>query len=63
MVTYSEFISVGHEAYQELGGTYDEDTAAELVEILARFWQRNREELTTIGKREAKRIVKKNLNV
>lgn len=63
MVTYTEFIEAGHEAYQEMGGTYQEDTAAELVQLLAEFWQRNKEELIEIGKREAKRIIKRNLDV
>lgn len=63
MVDYTEFVELGHEVYQEKGGTYDENTAAELVEILAGFWQRNKEELKTIGRREAKRIIDRNLNV
>lgn len=63
MVDYTTFIELGHEVFKEKGGTYQEDTAAELVEILAAFWQRNKEELKTIGRREAKRIIDENMDV
>lgn len=63
MVTYTEFVEAGHEVFQEQGGTYGEDTAAELVELLAEFWNRNKDELIEIGKREAKRIIRRNLDV
>jgi len=63
MVDYTTFIELGHEVYKEKGGTYQEGTAAELVEVLAGFWSRNKQELKTIGRREAKRIIQQNLNV
>lgn len=63
MVTYTEFIEIGHEVYKSKGGQYEEGTAADLVEVLAGFWQRNKDELKTIGRREAKRIIDKNMNV
>ena len=63
MVDYTTFVELGHEVYQEKGGTYEEGTAAELVEILAGSWQRNKAELKTIGRREAHRTIDRNLNV
>lgn len=63
MVSYTEFIEAGHEVYQEKGGRYQEGTAAELVQLLAEFWQRNKEQLKAIGYREAKRVIDRNLNV
>lgn len=63
MVDYSEWVKAVHEAYKEKGGTYDEDTASEIVQIAAEFWQRNKEELKQIAYREAVRLAKKRLNV
>lgn len=63
MVEYTEWIELGHDVYQAKGGTYGEGTAADLVEILAEFWSRNREELLTIGRREARRILERELQV
>jgi len=63
MVDYTTFIELGHEVYKEKGGTYQEGTAADLVQTLAAFWSRNKEELKTIGRREAKRVIERNLSV
>lgn len=63
MVDYTTFIEIGNEVYKEKGGTYSEDTAAELIQVLGEFWSRNKEELKQIGRREAKRIIERNLNV
>lgn len=63
MVDYTTFIEIGHEVYKEKGGTYQENTAAELVETLAAFWSRNKDELKTIGRREAKKVIERNLSV
>lgn len=61
MVEYTEWIELGHEVYKAKGGTYGSDTAAELVEELAAFWERNKEELLVIGRREARRILERQL--
>lgn len=63
MVEYSQWTAAVNEAYQNLGGSYDGDTAAELIEIAAGFWQRNKEELKTIAYREAVRLAERKLNV
>lgn len=63
MVEYNEWTRAVHEAYQSLGGTYDGDTAAELIEIAAGFWERNKEELKRIAYREAVRLAENKLNV
>lgn len=63
MVEYDRWVEAVHEAYQALGGSYDGDTAAELVEIAARFWNRNKEELKKIAYREAVRLAERKLNV
>jgi hypothetical protein len=63
MVEYTEWIEIGNEVYQAKGGTYGENTAVELIEELADFWNRNREELITIGRREARRIIEDQLQV
>lgn len=63
MVDYTTFIQLGHEVYKEKGGTYNQGTAVDLVETLGLFWSRNKEELKTIGRREAKRLIEENMNV
>lgn len=63
MVEYTEWVSLGHEVYKAKGGTYDGDTAAELVQVLARFWNRNREELISIGQNEARNILENQLQL
>jgi hypothetical protein len=63
MVDYSDWVKAVNEAYVQQGGVYDEDTAAELIEIAARFWQRNKSELKTIAYREAVRLAERKLNV
>lgn len=63
MVEYTEWIELGHEVYQAKGGTYEQSTAADLVQTLAEFWSRNREELLTIGRREARRVLEDQLTV
>lgn len=63
MVTYTEWVEAVNEAFVDLGGSYAEDTAAELIEEAAKFWKRNKEELKTIAYREAVRIAERNLNL
>jgi hypothetical protein len=63
MVEYSEWIEAVHEAYKTEGGTYDEGTASQLVQIAAEFWQRNKEELKQIGYREAVRLARRSINL
>lgn len=61
MVSYEEWIEAVNEAYKANGGTYQEDTAARLIEEAAAFWNRNKEELKTIAYREAVRIAERAL--
>lgn len=61
MVEYTEWIELGHEVFKQKGGTYGENTAAELVQELAAFWNRNREDLISIGRTEARNILEGNL--
>lgn len=63
MVEYDTWVSVVHEAYQNQGGTYDEATAAEIVQLAAEFWQRNKDELKQIARREALRIAEDAISV
>jgi hypothetical protein len=63
MVEYNEWVKAVHEAYKAAGGTYGSDTAADLVEEAAKFWERNKDELKTIAYREAVRIARRALNV
>jgi len=63
MVDYSTWVEAVHEAYKAEGGTYTEGTAADLVQLAAEFWNRNKEELKAIGKREAVRIAREALDV
>lgn len=62
MVSYSEWVSAVHAAYKANGGTYSEGTAADIVQLAAEFWQRNKEELKTIGQREAERLARQRLD-
>lgn len=61
MVEYSEWVKATHEAYQQMGGTYAEDTATKLVREAAAFWERNKEELKQIAYREAVEIARRSL--
>lgn len=63
MVEYTEWIEAVHEAFQRQGGTYNEDTAAELVEIAGEFWQENKEELIELAFDAAIRVAMRQLNV
>lgn len=63
MVEYSEWIQAVHTAYQRQGGTYQEGTAAQLVEIAAEFWQENKEELIELALDAAIRVAMRQLNV
>lgn len=63
MVSYEEWVQAVNEAFKALGGVYDEDTASELIQLAADFWQRNKEELKTIAYREAERLAEEVLDV
>jgi hypothetical protein len=62
MVSYEDWIGATHEAYKEMGGVYDGSTATELVQIASEFWNRNKDELKQIARREAVRIAKRMIN-
>lgn len=63
MVTYEQWVQAVNEAYKAQGGTYAEGTAAELIQLAAEFWQRNKEELEYIAYREAVQLARQSLNV
>jgi hypothetical protein len=64
MVTYTEWIEIGFDVYEELGGDYPgSETAPDVMQELAGFWNRNREELITIGQREARRIAQNQMQL
>jgi len=63
MVEYSEWIKAVHTAYKRQGGTYDEDTAADLVEVAAQFWQENKEQLIELAFDAAVRVAIEALDV
>lgn len=63
MVTYEQWVEAVNEAYKAQGGSYVEGTAAELIQIAAEFWQRNKEELKTIAYREAVQLAQQNMDV
>lgn len=63
MVSYEQWVKAVHEAYKTEGGTYAEGTASELVQLAARFWQRNKDELKEIAYREAVNLARRSLDV
>lgn len=59
MAEYTDVVEVMNEVHKEKGGTYQEDTAAEIIQLAAEFYNRNKEELEAIGRRELKRQIRK----
>lgn len=59
MAEYTEVVEVMNEVHKEKGGTYDEDTAARIIQLAAEFYQRNKSEIESITKRELKRQIRK----
>ena len=63
MVTYTEWVSIGHEAFKSKGGTYGDDTAVDVTETLASFWQENKPLLKQASSSEATEIAQENMQV
>lgn len=59
MAEYTDVVELMHEVHQEKGGTYDGDTATEIVKLAAQFYRRNKEEINTITRRELKRLIER----
>lgn len=59
MAEYTDVVEVMNEVHKEKGGTYNEDTAAEIIRLAAEFYNRNKDELEAIGRRELKRQIRK----
>jgi heterodisulfide reductase subunit B len=62
MAEYTDVVEVMNEVHKEKGGTYSEDTAAEIVRLAAEFYNRNSEEINAITRRELKRQIEKIYN-
>jgi len=63
MVTYTEFVQLGHEVYKQKGGTYRDGTAADLVQTFAEYWSQNKTELKEMNRAEARQVFERNLSV
>lgn len=64
MVSYTEWTRIGHDVYQQLGGGYpDEQTATNVTQTLAAFWQENKSQLIGLGESEARRVARNNMSL
>jgi hypothetical protein len=52
MAEYTDVVEAINTSHKRQGGTYDEDTAATLIQLAAEFYNRNKEQIDTITKRE-----------
>lgn len=57
MAEYTDVVELMNEVHKEKGGTYGEDTAATIIQLAAEFYNRNKEEIDTITRRELKRQI------
>lgn len=64
MVTYTEWTKAVHTAYQQMGGTYEDETIVQrLTELAAEFWNENKEELIEIAFDAAVKLARRVLDV
>ena len=45
MAEYTDVVAQIHAVHKDKGGTYDEDTAAEIVQLAAGYYRQNTEEV------------------
>lgn len=64
MVTYSQFIEIGHTVYKQKGGVYDtKQSAPDVTSTLADFWNQNTDTLEAASRTEARQLVQQNMSV
>lgn len=64
MVDYTEWTEAVHTAYQDLGGTYDDQSVVQrLTELAAQFWNENKQELLELAFDAAVKLAKRVLDV
>jgi hypothetical protein len=64
MVEYTTWTEIGHEVYQDMGGTYtNRESAQSVTSTLAEFWNQNTDRLRQASEAEARRIARQNMNV
>lgn len=63
MVTYTEWITIGHKVFKQKGGQYGDDTAVEATSVLAEYWSNNTDELKSASKSEARNIAQSEMKV
>jgi len=63
MVEYSVWIEVGNEVFKAKGGVYGDETATELIQVLADYWNENKDELRSMSRSQAKNVAQANLQV
>jgi hypothetical protein len=57
MAEYTDVVEAINASHKAQGGTYTEDTASTLIQLAADFYNRNKEEIDTITKRELRRQI------
>jgi len=61
MVEYIVWVEIGHDVFKAKGGVYREDTAAELTQVLADYWNTYKDELQEMSRSEARQTAQANL--
>jgi len=55
MAEYTDVVDLMNEVHKAKGGTYGDGTAVEIVQLAAEFYNRNKDEIQSITRRELKR--------
>lgn len=63
MVSYTDWTRIGHDVYKSKGGQYGSNTATDVTETLASYWQENTDTLRSASESEARQLAERDMSV
>jgi len=52
MAEYTDVVDLMNQVHKEMGGSYDGDTAVEIVQLAAQYYNSNEQEISTMTRRD-----------